>query len=77
MLVFYRHVAPLGLREGAYRPAINMSPLWGLEVGITMLVLYVVDLRSNETLQIGAVCNRTYRVRVNAMRFATAPTGLD
>ncbi len=57
------------------RLAINMSPLWGLGVGIMMLVLYVVDLRINGTRQTGAVSNRTYRVELNAVQVETAPTG--
>ena len=36
----------------------------------------MVDLRINETLQTGAVANRTYRVGLNAVRLKTAPTGL-
>ena len=35
----------------------------------------IADLRINETLQTGAVENRTYRVQVNAVRLETAPTG--
>ena len=35
----------------------------------------MVDLRINETLQIGAVRNRTYRLGLNAVRLETAPTG--
>ena len=35
----------------------------------------MVDLRINETLQNGAVGNRTYRVGLNAVRLETAPTG--
>ena len=35
----------------------------------------MVDLRINETLQTGAVGNRTYRVGLNAVRSETAPTG--
>ena len=37
----------------------------------------MVDLRINETLQIGAVGNSAYRVGLNAVRFSTAPTGPD
>ena len=37
---------------------------------------FIVDLRINETLQTGAVGNRTYRVGLNAVRLETAPTGL-
>ena len=33
-----------------------------------------MNLRINETLQTGAVANRTYRVGVNAVRLETAPT---
>ena len=35
----------------------------------------MVDLIINETLQTGAVGNRTYRVGVNAVRSETVPTG--
>ena len=35
----------------------------------------MVDLRINETLQTGAVENRTYRVGLSAVRSETAPTG--
>ena len=35
----------------------------------------IVNLRINETLQTGAVRNRTYRVRLNAGRLKTEPTG--
>ena len=35
----------------------------------------IVDLRINETLQTGAVENRTYRVGVKAGRLQAAPTG--
>ena len=35
----------------------------------------MVDLRINETLQTGAVRNRTYRVGLNAVRSEAAPTG--
>ena len=34
----------------------------------------MVGLRINETLQTGAVGNRTYRVGVNAVRSQTVPT---
>ena len=37
----------------------------------------MVDLRINETLKTGAVENRTYRFRLNAVRLKTAPTGFD
>ena len=37
--------------------------------------LFIVDFRINETLQTGAVGNRTYRVGANAVRSETAPTG--
>ena len=37
----------------------------------------IVDLRINETLQTGAVGNRTYRVGLHSVRLETAPTGLD
>ena len=36
----------------------------------------MVDLRINETRQIGAVENRPYRVGMNAVGLKTAPTGL-
>ena len=39
------------------------------------MVYFIVDLRINETLQTGAVRNRTYRVGLDAGRFLTAPTG--
>ena len=35
----------------------------------------IVDLRINETLQTGAVENRTYQVGLDAGRFPPAPTG--
>ena len=41
-----------------------------------MLLPTMVDLRTNETCQTGAVENRTYRVGLNAVRLKTAPTGL-
>ena len=34
-----------------------------------------MDLRINETLQTGAVENRTYRVGLDAVRVETTPTG--
>ena len=37
----------------------------------------IVDLRINETLQIGAVGNSAYRVGLNAVRLQIAPTGPD
>ena len=35
----------------------------------------MMDLRINETPQIGAVGNSAYRVGLNAVRLETAPTG--
>ena len=35
----------------------------------------MMGLRIKETLQTGAVANRTYRVGVNTVRLQTAPTG--
>ena len=31
--IFYRDVAPLGLRDREYAPSTEMSPRWGLETG--------------------------------------------
>ena len=39
------------------------------------MVYFMVDLRINETLQTGAVFNRTYRVGLEAVRLEAAPTG--
>ena len=38
------HVAPLGLGRGTHRPAINMSPLWGLGAMGDNLVVSVPNL---------------------------------
>ena len=40
-----------------------------------MLPYFIMDLTINETLQTGAVENRTYRVGLNAEPLETAPTG--
>jgi len=38
---------------------------------------FIVDFKVNETLQTGAVENRTYRVGLNSVRLKTAPIAPD
>ena len=71
---FYKHVAPLGLDALVVSGERHAERAY-YYVGAILEI--IVNLRINETLQIGAVGNSAYRVGLNAVRFPSAPTGTD